>query len=122
MPLGRWKSATHPKIDDVSIDDVLHALADPTRRRIVRALLDGGDRPCGTFGLGIAPSTLSHHFKALRNAGILRQFDQGRQRMNTLRLDELDTRFPGLVASVLAHAEPSRPASPMDADLSGSAP
>ncbi|MFF2086399.1 ArsR/SmtB family transcription factor [Nocardia sp. NPDC058176] len=59
----------------------------------------------GTFGLGVAPSTLSHHFKALRNAGLIRQFDSGRQRMNTLRLTELDTRFPGLVASILDHAD-----------------
>ncbi|WP_040776108.1 ArsR/SmtB family transcription factor [Nocardia pneumoniae] len=105
MPIGRWKSADHPEIDAVSIDAVLHALADPTRRRIVRMLIDEGDRPCGSFGLGIPPSTLSHHFKALRNAGLIRQFDQGRQRMNTLRLAELDARFPGLVASILAQAE-----------------
>ncbi|MEV6324992.1 metalloregulator ArsR/SmtB family transcription factor [Nocardia sp. NPDC051787] len=111
MPLGRWKSADHPEIDAVSIDAVLHALADPTRRRIVRMLIDQGDRPCGTFGLGIPPSTLSHHFKALRNAGLIRQFDQGRQRMNTLRLTELDTRFPGLVASILAQAEHGRQSS-----------
>ncbi|MGK8523856.1 ArsR/SmtB family transcription factor [Nocardia asteroides] len=98
----------------MSIDDVLHALADPTRRRIVRILLDEGDRPCGTFGLGIPPSTLSHHFKALRNAGIIRQFDQGRQRVNTLRLDELDTRFPGLVASILTHTESKHSSSPLE--------
>ncbi|MEU2030823.1 ArsR/SmtB family transcription factor [Nocardia amamiensis] len=109
MPLGRWRSADHPEIEAVSIDAVLHALADPTRRRIVRMLIDEGDRPCGSFGLGIPPSTLSHHFKALRNAGLIRQFDQGRQRMNTLRLAELDTRFPGLVASILTQAEPGRP-------------
>ncbi|WP_280397834.1 ArsR/SmtB family transcription factor [Nocardia carnea] len=109
MPLGRWKSADHPSIDEVSIDDVLHALADPTRRRIVRMLIEEGDRPCGTFGLGVAPSTLSHHFKALRNAGLIRQFDSGRQRMNTLRIAELETRFPGLVDSILTVAGPEQP-------------
>ncbi|NNH70005.1 helix-turn-helix transcriptional regulator [Nocardia uniformis] len=109
MPLGRWKSVDHPAIEDVAIDDVLHALADPTRRRIVRMLIEEGDRPCGTFGLGMAPSTISHHFKALRNAGLIRQFDSGRQRMNTLRLTELETRFPGLVDSILALSEPERP-------------
>ncbi|WP_416565401.1 ArsR/SmtB family transcription factor [Nocardia testacea] len=109
MPLGRWKSVEHPEIDEVSIDDVLHALADPTRRRIIRMLLEEGDRPCGTFGLGVAPSTLSHHFKALRKAGLIRQFDSGRQRMNTLRIDELDTRFPQLVDSILSVSEPERP-------------
>lgn len=109
MPLGRWKSVDHPAIEDVAIDDVLHALADPTRRRIVRMLAADGDRACGTFGLGVAPSTLSHHFKALRNAGLIHQYNSGRQRMNTLRLTELDTRFPGLVASILDLADPDPP-------------
>lgn len=101
MPLGRWASVSHPEIEAVELDDVLRALADPTRRAIVRMLLAEGDRACGTFGLPVAASTLSHHFRALRKAGILRQYDDGRQRMNTLRLDELDTRFPGLVSKVL---------------------
>ncbi|OLF10419.1 ArsR/SmtB family transcription factor [Actinophytocola xanthii] len=105
MPLGRWASVAHPEIDAVELDDVLHALADPTRRTIVRMLLAEGDRACGTFGLPVAASTLSHHFRALRKAGILRQYDEGRQRMNTLRLDELDARFPGLVSTVLDAAK-----------------
>jgi DNA-binding transcriptional ArsR family regulator len=90
-----------PDVEAVEVDDVLRALADPTRRQIVRLLLTDGDRACGTFGLPVAASTLSHHFRTLRNAGILRQYDDGRQRMNTLRLDELDARFPGLVRVVL---------------------
>ncbi|CAM4189697.1 helix-turn-helix transcriptional regulator [Kibdelosporangium persicum] len=99
--MGRWAPVSHPEINSVEVDDVLKALADPTRRRIVRLLIAEGDRPCGTFGLSIAASTLSHHFRTLRKAGILRQYDDGRQRMNTLRLDELETRFPGLVRAVL---------------------
>ncbi|HEY0451555.1 ArsR/SmtB family transcription factor, partial [Actinophytocola sp.] len=81
MPLGRWASIAHPEIHAVAIDEVLHALADPTRRKIVRMLLAEGDRACGTFGLPVAASTLSHHFRALRKAGILRQYEDGRQRM-----------------------------------------
>jgi DNA-binding transcriptional ArsR family regulator len=98
---GRWAPLSHPDVEAVEVDDVLRALADPTRRHIVRLLLSDGDRACGTFGLPVAASTLSHHFRTLRNAGILRQYDDGRQRMNALRLDELDTRFPGLVRAVL---------------------
>jgi DNA-binding transcriptional ArsR family regulator len=101
VPLGRWLPLEHPPIDQVRLDDVLRALADPTRRRIVRLLLTEGDRPCGTFSLPVAASTLSHHFRALRKAGLLRQYDNGRQRMNTLRLDELEARFPGMVRAVL---------------------
>ncbi|WP_309115737.1 helix-turn-helix domain-containing protein [Saccharothrix sp.] len=100
--LGRWTPLSHPEIADVTVDDVLRALADPTRRKIVRLLIAEGDRPCGTFGLPVAASTLSHHFRSLREAGLIRQWDEGRKRMNTLRLDELDTRFPGLVDTILA--------------------
>lgn len=102
MPIGRWAPVSHPDVASVDVDDLLKALADPTRRQIVRLLMTDGDRPCGTFGLPVAASTLSHHFRTLRKAGILRQYDDGRQRMNTLRLDELDERFPGLVQTVLA--------------------
>lgn len=102
MPIGRWAPVSHPDVESVEVDEVLKALADPTRRQIVRLLMSEGDRPCGTFGLPVAASTLSHHFRTLRKAGILRQYDDGRQRMNTLRLDELDKRFPGLVHAVLA--------------------
>lgn len=101
MPIGRWAPVPHPDVATVEVDEVLKALADPTRRQIVRLLMTDGDRPCGTFGLPVAASTLSHHFRTLRKAGILRQYDDGRQRMNTLRLDELDRRFPGLVRAVL---------------------
>jgi DNA-binding transcriptional ArsR family regulator len=102
MSVGRWAPVDHPDVESVEVDEVLKALADPTRRQIIRLLMTEGDRPCGTFGLPVAASTLSHHFRTLRAAGILRQYDDGRQRMNTLRLDELDERFPGLVRAVLA--------------------
>lgn len=105
MVLGRWAPIKHPDIDAVELDDVLRALADPTRRAIVRLLIAEGDRPCGTFGLKVAPSTLSHHFRSLRAGGVIRQYDDGRQRMNTLRIDELDRRFPGLVKTVLDSAK-----------------
>jgi DNA-binding transcriptional ArsR family regulator len=101
MSNGRWAPLSHPDVESVGVDDLLRALADPTRRQIVRLLLAEGDRPCGTFGLPVAASTLSHHFRTLREAGILRQYDDGRQRMNTLRLDELEKRFPKLVRTVL---------------------
>ncbi|MGI6876142.1 ArsR/SmtB family transcription factor, partial [Amycolatopsis sp. 3B14] len=74
------------------------------RRAILRLLQAEGDRPCGTFGLPVAASTLSHHFRALRKGGLIRQYDEGRQRMNTLRTAELEKRFPGLVDAVLANA------------------
>jgi DNA-binding transcriptional ArsR family regulator len=100
MPTGRWEPLDQPPVGEVSLDDVLKALADPARREIVRLLAAEGDRACGTFGLDLAPSTLSHHFRVLREAGILSQYNQGRRRMNALRFEEFERRFPGLLQAV----------------------
>jgi DNA-binding transcriptional ArsR family regulator len=93
----------HPAPSDVSIEAVLHALSDPVRLQIVRTLAEGQDeRACGTFGLPVSKSTASHHFRVLREAGVIVQEDRGRQRMTALRRADLDARFPGLLDSVLA--------------------
>lgn len=93
----------HPQIDDVPVTAVLHALSDDSRLTIVKTLrAEPEGRACGTFPVEVAPSTLSHHFKVLRNAGLIRQEDRGTQRWNVLRDDELDDRFPGLLDVVLA--------------------
>ena len=85
------------------ITDVLQALGDPARLEIVRGLLDEQPRACGTFGyLGLSPSTLSHHFKVLRSAGLIETEAEGPRRLNRLRRRELDEAFPGLLDAVLA--------------------
>jgi len=90
---------------DTEMTEVLHALGDPIRLAIVRELADGQPRACGTFGhLGVSHSTLSHHFKALREAGVIDTHADGQRRLNTLRRGELDARFPGLLDSVLRGA------------------
>jgi DNA-binding transcriptional ArsR family regulator len=92
-----------PRREDLRIEDVFHALSDPVRLQIVRVLgADEGARACGTFGLPVAKSTASHHFRVLREAGVIRQRDEGRQRMTELRRDDLEARFPGLLATVTA--------------------
>ena len=86
---------------EAGLTEVLHALSDPVRRAIVRGLAQDGARACGTFGhLGVSSSTLSHHFRVLREAGLIETPDEGRQRVSTLRRDELERRFPGLLALV----------------------
>ena len=81
---------------------VLAALSDPVRLRIVRTLAaDPEGRPCGSFGLPVTKSTASHHFRVLREAGVIDQEERGRTRHTTLRRDELDRRFPGLLELVL---------------------
>ena len=87
---------------ETALADVLAALSDPVRLSIVRTLAaDPEGRPCGSFGLPVAKSTASHHFRVLREAGVIDQEDRGRIRHTTLRRDELDERFPGLLDLVL---------------------
>ena len=91
-----------PRREDLRIEDVLQALGDPVRLQIVRTLHDeGGQRPCGTFGLPVAKSTASHHFRVLREAGVIHQRAAGRERLTELRTDDLESRFPGLLQSVV---------------------
>jgi DNA-binding transcriptional ArsR family regulator len=90
-----------PRRDDLRIEAVFHALSDPVRLQIVRTLAaDETPRACGTFGLPVSKSTASHHFRVLREAGVISQRDEGRHRMTELRRDDLDARFPGLLATV----------------------
>lgn len=97
--------------DQLGIAEVLHALADPTRLRIVAVLAADGERPCGTFEVGVSASTLSHHFRVLRQAGVVYQRAEGRRRVTGLRRDDLDRRFPGLLDVVLAGAPSGEPPS-----------
>lgn len=94
---------TEPAVDTVTIDAVLSALADPVRLTFVRALDAAGDWTCGSdvlksTGVTIGKSTLSHHIKVLRDAGLIRTRVDGIRRLVTLRYDEVERRFPGLLA------------------------
>jgi DNA-binding transcriptional ArsR family regulator len=75
------------------------------RLKMVAELAEcGGERTCSSFDLPIAKSTCTHHFKVLREAGVIRQRVCGTKRISTLRADDLDARFPGLLEAVLAGA------------------
>ena len=91
----------HPKRSDIELTAVMHALSDPTRLDIVRQLADGEEQACGNFGVGVAKSTLSQHFKVLRDSGVIRTRVDGTTRWQTLRRDDLDARFPGLLDAIL---------------------
>jgi DNA-binding transcriptional ArsR family regulator len=95
----------HPARDEIELSEVLHALSDPVRLKMV-AYLAGSDkeRTCGSFDVPVTKSTCTHHFKVLREAGIIRQRQQGTARLNTLRRDDLEARFPGLLATILVNA------------------
>jgi len=93
----------HPQRDEIDVAQVLHALSDPQRLRIVARLAARGAEPCqcSAFGLDVTKSTLTHHFRVLREAGVIAQMPVGTSKLNSLRRDDLDARFPGLLDAVL---------------------
>ena len=91
----------HPACEELELPAVLHALSDPARLQIVRKLADGPECTCGTFDLGLSKATLSHHFRVLRESGVVRTRPDGRKRMLSLRDEDLNDRFPGLLEAVL---------------------
>lgn len=90
-----------PATEAISLVEVMQALADPVRLQIVTALQADGERQCGTFDLGLSKATRSHHFKVLRQAGVTNTRVVGAARFVTLREQDLDARFPGLLASIV---------------------
>jgi DNA-binding transcriptional ArsR family regulator len=96
----------HPGQHELDLAAVLHALSDPMRLRIVAELAAaGGERACNSFNLPIVKSTCTHHFKVLREAGLIRQRVVGTSRVSSLRREDVDERFPGLLDSVLGAAD-----------------
>jgi DNA-binding transcriptional ArsR family regulator len=95
----------HPAAQDITLAGVLGALSDPMRLKILRKLLERADRslscsnaaPCAEM----AKSTLSHHFRILRDAGLIRTTKQGVENLNSVRWDEVNERFPGLLKAIM---------------------
>lgn len=100
------KTLYHPKTEDISLANVLYALGDPTRLQIVKKL-ERSEVSCGGVGLDKLKSTLSYHYKTLREAGIVRTRIEGTQRLMSLRREDLDKRFPGLLDAILRGVESS---------------
>jgi DNA-binding transcriptional ArsR family regulator len=105
MPTTTPEEIAHPTRTQIELGAVLHALSDPVRLKIVAALDSAEGQPtCGSFDVPVTKSTCTHHFKVLREAGVIRQEQQGTARLNTLRRDDLEARFPGLLDTVLRAA------------------
>lgn len=100
----------HPALEDITVEALLHALSDPVRAAIfVEIAASASPKTCSTFltveDRDIPKSTLSQHFKVLREAGLIRSERQGVEMHNTSRCQEIDARFPGLIAAIVeAHA------------------
>jgi DNA-binding transcriptional ArsR family regulator len=96
----------HPSMEHVTVEAILHALSDPVRAAIFTQIAGAScPQTCSTFvnvsQKAIPKSTLSQHFKALREAGLIRGERQGVEMRNTSRCAEIDKRFPGLIASII---------------------
>lgn len=97
----------HPSIEDVTVEGILHALADPVRAAIYAGLAASEHgTSCSAFlqlqDREIPKSTLSQHFRALREAGLVRSERQGVEMRNTVRCQEINARFPGLLLAVMS--------------------
>ncbi|WP_026372223.1 ArsR/SmtB family transcription factor [Rhizobium sp. 42MFCr.1] len=94
-----------PSVENLRLETVMGALADPLRLTVIRKLLmesEGYDHACGWFGFDRPKSSLTHHFKALREAGLIHQRQYGLERRSRVRTEDLDARFPGLLDLVRA--------------------
>ncbi|WP_339419343.1 MULTISPECIES: ArsR/SmtB family transcription factor [unclassified Pseudomonas] len=92
----------HPPLEDLTLERLLYALSDPVRLEIVRCLAGVPEATCGELDGGRPKSSMSHHFRVLRDAGLVQTRSAGTTHLNSLRGDLLDERFPGLLQTILA--------------------
>ena len=97
----------HPSVEQFSLERILYALSDPVRLEIVRRLASVSEASCGELDGGRPKSSMSHHFRVLRDAGLVRTQGVGTTHMNALRRADIDQRFPGLLDAVLSAAADS---------------
>jgi DNA-binding transcriptional ArsR family regulator len=98
----------HPARQDITLSGVLAALADPTRLQIVKGLIGQSEcmsctaaAPCPAM----AKSTLSNHFRVLREAGLIQTTKKGVEHRNAVREEDIDAKFPGLLKLILQHSD-----------------
>lgn len=98
----------HPSRDDITLEGVLAALADPMRLRIVKSMVrQHGCMSCTAAAPcpDMAKSTLSNHFRILREAGLIHTEKKGVEHRNVIRLDDVEARFPGLLKTILGFCD-----------------
>jgi len=95
------KTYNHPEVSEVPLTEVMQALSDPCRIDILRALFDAEELSCCEVPLKISKATRSHHFDVLRRAGPILTRTEGTRCMTSVRKEEVDRKFPGLLDLVL---------------------
>ncbi len=101
------KAFNHPAIESIRLEQVLYALSDPVRLSIVNQLAHEGETTCSALDCGRPKSTMSHHFRVLRESGVVHTRCEGTTHHNSVRREEMEQRFPGLLAAVLTAREMS---------------
>src|SRR5258706_5935546 len=96
----------HPSVDDITVEGILHTLSDPVRVAIYADIVGSGcSQNCSAFlqvsEKAIPKSTLSQHFKALREARLIRSERQGVEMQNASRCGEIEKRIPGLIKAIV---------------------
>ncbi|MEV8633662.1 helix-turn-helix transcriptional regulator [Streptosporangium sp. NPDC051023] len=91
----------HPEREQILLENVLSALGNPLRLHVVRVLAAGGEHNCSNVLEGVSKSTLTHHWRVLRESGVIWQRPSGRENLLSLRREDLDARFPGLLDVLL---------------------
>ena len=102
------KELFHPLTEQIDLSAVLEALSDPTRRDVVQHLLRVGEDSCGATSAfaGMTKTNLTYHLAKLREAGITRARIDGARRMISVRYDDMQARFPGLLPAILGSGTP----------------
>jgi DNA-binding transcriptional ArsR family regulator len=104
VPTATARTLDHPVRAEIRLEAVLHALSDPVRLQVVRflaGLADGEEASCSALDLAVTKSTSTHHYRVLREAGLIRQVYRGTAKMSVVRREDLDALFPGLLDAVL---------------------
>ncbi|CAM4054075.1 ArsR/SmtB family transcription factor [Bacillus manliponensis] len=96
----------HPTIDEIRLSSILYALSDPIRLTVFKELSGKGEQSCSALNIPVAKSTLSHHFRTLRESGVIHTRVEGKQRFISIRKDDLNKRFPGLLQAILQASKP----------------
>ena len=99
--MSAMRAYKHPNAEDLILERLLYALSDPVRLEIVRHLMKVGVATCGELDAGRPKSSMSHHFRVLRDAGLVNTRNVGTTHMNSLRSEMLGERFPGLLECIL---------------------
>lgn len=95
------RAGKEPVTRHIVLSEVMYALSDPIRLEIVAFLAEHGEQPCSTCCTELPKSSLSHHYKVLRETGVISTRIEGTRHYNSLRSTDLNARFPGLLDSVV---------------------